>query len=64
MADQTVRVANLDNSEARVAFDLYQSLTHNLPAKEQIDAIEQRLQLFVACRNAVRSGSADVSALR
>lgn len=64
MADQSIRVTNLDNSDYRVAYDLWNSLRGHLPQSEGKAAIEQGLMLYVACRRAVRNGEASIADLR
>ena len=53
------------DSEARVAFDLYQSLRGHLSEPAQAKAaIEQQLTLFSICRYVVRTGNVEVGPLR
>jgi hypothetical protein len=64
MADQSVRITNLDNSEARVAFDLWRNLNGELERKQGVDRVEQLLQLYAACRHVAVGGKPDVGRLR
>ncbi|RYE92168.1 MAG: hypothetical protein EOO77_47155 [Oxalobacteraceae bacterium] len=65
MADQTIRVESMpDDSDMRVAFDLYTRLSYSLPEKRGLDAIEQELRLFAACRKTVRTGDVVMDKLR
>ena len=68
MADQTIRVTNMPDggSPERVAYDLYVGIRSYIApsAGSDLKTIAKRhLDLFVACRTAVRTGDVKVDDL-
>lgn len=63
MADD-VRVTNFpETGEGQAAVYMWQQLTGNLPTKSGKEEIEQQLMLFLACRQAARGYTYDISKL-